>query len=74
MPNVVQFHRLSGEIDCRMRAVARDMQSRDEMRRQMMPEVDPYDVSSRSGMVTIGYTTGLRLDQLLSEHLLSEYL
>ena len=64
MPNVMEVHRLSGDIDYLMRAVVPDMQSYDEMYKQMIASVDLYDVSSSFSMEKIKYTTALPLDHL----------
>jgi Lrp/AsnC family transcriptional regulator len=49
MPNVMEVHRMSGEVDYLIRAVVPDMQSYDEMYKEM---------------ITIKYTTALPLDYL----------
>ena len=64
MPNVMEVHRLSGDIDYLIRAVAPDVRAYDQMYRQMISEVDLYDVSSSFSMETIKYTTALPLDHL----------
>jgi len=64
MPNVMEVHRLSGDIDYLMRAVVPDMRSYDEMYKEMIANVDLYDVSSSFSMEKIKYTTALPLDQL----------
>ena len=64
MPNVMEVHRLSGDIDYLMRAVVPDMQSYDEMYKEMIAKVDLYDVSSSFSMEKIKYTTALPLDHL----------
>ena len=64
MPNVMEVHRLSGDIDYLMRAVVPDMRSYDEMYKEMIASVDLYDVSSSFSMETIKYTTALPLDHL----------
>lgn len=64
MPNVMEVHRLSGDIDYLIRAVAPDVRSYDEMYREMIAKVDLYDVSSSFSMETIKYTTALPLDHL----------
>ena len=64
MPNVMEVHRLSGDIDYLMRAVVPDMQSYDEMYKQMIASIDLYDVSSSFSMEKIKYTTALPLDHL----------
>tara|TARA_R110002096_G_scaffold154_11_gene801 strand:+ start:7306 stop:7764 length:459 start_codon:yes stop_codon:yes gene_type:complete len=64
MPNVMEVHRLSGDIDYLMRAVVPDMRSYDEMYKNMIANIDLYDVSSSFSMETIKYTTALPLDHL----------
>ncbi len=64
MPNVMEVHRLSGDIDYLVRAVVPDMQSYDEMYKEMISSVDLYDVSSSFSMETIKYTTALPVDHL----------
>jgi len=64
MPNVMEVHRLSGDIDYLIRAVVPDMRSYDEMYKDMIAKVDLYDVSSSFSMETIKYTTALPLDHL----------
>ena len=64
MPNVMEVHRLAGDIDYLIRAVVPDMRSYDEMYKNMISKVDLYDVSSSFSMETIKYTTALPLDHL----------
>jgi len=64
MPNVMEVHRLAGNVDYLIRAVVPDMQSYDEMYKEMISKVDLYDVSSSFSMETIKYTTALPLDHL----------
>ena len=64
MPNVMEVHRLSGDIDYLVRAVVPDMRSYDEMYKNMIASIDLYDVSSSFSMETIKYTTALPLDHL----------
>ncbi len=64
MPNVMEVHRLSGDIDYLIRAVVPDMRSYDEMYKKMIADVDLYDVSSSFSMEKIKYTTALPLDHL----------
>ncbi len=64
MPNVMEVHRLSGDIDDLIRAVVPDMQSYDEMYKDMIASVHLYDVSSSFSMEKIKYTTALPLDHL----------
>ena len=64
MPNVMEVHRLSGEVDYLLRAVVPDMRSYDEMYKEMIAKVDLFDVSSSFSMETVKYTTALPLDYL----------
>ena len=64
MENVMEVHRLRGDLDYRIRAVVPDMRSYDEMYKEMIAKVDLYDVSSSFSMETIKYTTALPLHQL----------
>jgi Lrp/AsnC family transcriptional regulator len=64
MPNVMEVHRMSGDVDYLIRAVVPDMNRCDEMYREMIAKVNLFDVSSSSSMETIKYTTALPLDYL----------
>jgi len=65
-PNIMEVHRLSGDIDYLIRAVVPDMDSYDQMYKEMIAKVDLYDVSSSFSMETIKYTTTLPLKNLPS--------
>ena len=64
MPNVMEVHRLSGDVDYLIRAVVPDMNRYDEMYKELISRVNLYDVSSSFSMETIKYTTALPLDYL----------
>jgi len=64
MPNVLEVHRMSGDIDYLMRAVVPDMQSYDAMYRDLIKNVKLGDVSSSFSMETLKYSTALPLDYL----------
>ena len=64
MPNVMEVHRMSGEIDYLMRSVVPDMSSYDAMYLDMIKNLDLSDVSSSFSMETIKYSTALPLDYL----------
>ena len=64
MPNVMEVHRMSGEIDYLMRSVVPDMSSYDAMYLDMIENIDLSDVSSSFSMETIKYSTALPLDYL----------
>lgn len=64
MPNVMEVHRMSGDVDYLMRAVVPDMKSYDAMYRELIGNVSLFDVSSSFSMETIKYSTALPLDYL----------
>ncbi|MBT8078095.1 MAG: Lrp/AsnC family transcriptional regulator [Gammaproteobacteria bacterium] len=64
MPNVMEVHRMSGDVDYLMRAVVPDMKSYDDMYKELIGKVNLFDVSSSFSMETIKYTTALPLDYL----------
>ncbi len=64
MPNVMEVHRMSGDIDYLMRAVVPDMRSYDAMYLEMIKNINLSDVSSSFSMETIKYSTALPLDHL----------
>ena len=64
MPNVMEVHRMSGDVDYLIRAVVPDMNRYDEMYKELISKVNLYDVSSSFSMETIKYTTALPLDYL----------
>ena len=56
-PEVVEFYRMSGDIDYLMRVVVRDIAAYDEFYKRLIEQVDLYDVSSSFAMEQIKYTT-----------------
>ena len=62
MPNVMEVHRMSGDVDYLIRAVVPDMKSYDAMYREMISRVKLFDVSSSFSMETIKYTTALPIE------------
>ncbi len=64
MPNVMEVHRMSGEIDYLMRSVVPDMRSYDTMYLDMINNMDLSDVSSSFSMETIKYSTALPLGSI----------
>ena len=64
MPNVMEVHRLSGDVDYLVRAVVPDMNRYDEMYKELISRINLYDVSSSFSMETIKYSTALPLDYL----------
>lgn len=61
-PEVMEFYRMSGEIDYLMRVVVPDIASYDAFYRRLIQKVDIQDVSSSFAMERIKYTTVLPLD------------
>lgn len=60
-PEVVEFYRMSGEIDYLMRVVVPDIRSYDAFYRRLIRKIDIQDVSSSFAMERIKYTTELPL-------------
>ncbi|MDA0333428.1 MAG: Lrp/AsnC ligand binding domain-containing protein, partial [Proteobacteria bacterium] len=64
MPEVVEFYRMSGEVDYLLRVVVPDMASYDKFYRKLIANVQLTDVSSSFAMEEIKYTTALPLPEL----------
>jgi Lrp/AsnC family transcriptional regulator len=56
---VVEFYRMSGEVDYLLRVVVPDTTTYDEVDKRPISLVDLYDVSSSFAMERIKYTTAL---------------
>lgn len=52
IPEILEFHRTSGQIDYLLRVVARDMRHYDEIYKRLIREVDFADISSTFVMET----------------------
>lgn len=52
IPEILEFHRTSGEVDYLLRVVARDMRHYDEIYKRLIREVDFADISSTFVMET----------------------
>ena len=61
IPEILEFHRTSGDIDYLLRIVARDMRHYDEIYRRLIREVDFADLSSTFVMETFKAGTELPL-------------
>jgi Lrp/AsnC family transcriptional regulator len=59
---VVEFYRMSGEIDYLLRVVVPDIASYDDFYKRLIAKIDIRDVSSAFAMEQIKYTTELPLD------------
>ncbi len=59
IPEILEFHRTSGDLDYLLRIVARDMRHYDEVYQQLIRKVDFADVSSTFVMETFKSDTPL---------------
>jgi Lrp/AsnC family transcriptional regulator len=64
MPEVVEFHRMSGDIDYMMKVVVPDIPAYDAFYKRLIAKIDLSDVSSSFAMEEIKSTTALPLDYL----------
>ena len=64
MPEVVEFYRMSGEVDYLLRVVVPDMAAYDTFYRKLIANVQLTDVSSSFAMEEIKYTTALPLPEI----------
>ena len=63
MPEVVEFYRMSGEVDYLLRVVVPDMAAYDKFYRKLITNVQLTDVSSSFAMEEIKFTTALPLPE-----------
>ena len=63
MPEVVEFYRMSGEVDYLLRVVVPDMAAYDKFYRELITNVQLTDVSSSFAMEEIKFTTALPLPE-----------
>ena len=61
MPEVVEFYRMSGDVDYLLRVVVGDMRQYDAFYKKLIGKVKLTDVSSSFAMEQIKYTTALPL-------------
>lgn len=64
-PEVVEFYRMSGQVDYLLRVVVPDIASYDNFYKRLIAEVDIADVSSSFAMEQIKFTTKLPLTYAL---------
>lgn len=64
-PEVVEFYRMSGEVDYLLRVVVPDIAAYDAFYKRMIARIEIRDVSSAFAMEQIKNTTQLPLDYLL---------
>jgi Lrp/AsnC family transcriptional regulator len=60
-PEVVDFYRLSGDVDYLIRAVVSDIRAYDDLYQRLIAKIDLHDVSSMFTMEQIKSTTELPL-------------
>ena len=62
MPEVVEFYRMSGDIDYLLRVVVPTVEAYDAFYKRLIAKIELSDVSSSFAMEQIKYTTALPLD------------
>ena len=66
-PEVVEFYRMSGDVDYLLKVVVPDIGAYDAFYKRMIAKIEIRDVSSAFAMEQIKYTTELPLDYMLIE-------
>ncbi len=61
-PEVVEFYRMSGQVDYLLRVVVPDIESYDQFYKKLISKIELSDVSSVFAMEQIKFTTELPLD------------
>lgn len=61
-PEVVEFYRMSGQVDYLLRVVVPDIEAYDAFYKKLIGKIDISDVSSSFAMEQIKYTTALPLN------------
>ncbi|MCV0377805.1 Lrp/AsnC family transcriptional regulator [Nitratireductor sp.] len=64
-PEVVEFYRMSGDVDYLLRVVVPDIAAYDTFYKKLIGKIEIRDVSSTFAMEQIKYTTELPLDYLV---------
>lgn len=59
IPEIVEFYRMSGEIDYMLRVIVPDIAAFDEVYKTLISRIDLADVSSSFAMEEIKYTTAV---------------
>lgn len=63
-PEVVEFYRMSGQVDYLLRVVVPDIEAYDAFYKRLIAKIDIADVSSAFAMEQIKYTTALPLSYI----------
>ena len=66
-PEVVEFYRMSGQVDYLLRVVVPDIERYDGFYKRLISKIELSDVSSAFAMEQIKYTTALPLEYALVE-------
>lgn len=66
-PEVVEFYRMSGDVDYLLRIVVPDIAAYDAFYQKLIQKIEIRDVSSSFAMEQIKYTTELPLDYMVLE-------
>ncbi len=66
-PEVVEFYRMSGDVDYLLRVVVPDIAAYDAVYKRLITKIDIRDVSSAFAMEQIKYTTELPLEYMSIE-------
>jgi Lrp/AsnC family transcriptional regulator, cysteine-sensing transcriptional activator len=66
-PEVVEFYRMSGQVDYLLRVVVPDIERYDTFYKRLISRIDLSDVSSAFAMEEIKFTTALPLDYAAEE-------
>lgn len=64
---VVEFYRMSGEVDYLLRVVVPDIAAFDDFYKRLIAKIEIRDVSSAFAMEQIKYTTEMPLDYMVTE-------
>ena len=67
IPEVVEFYRMSGDVDYLLRVVVPDIAAYDAFYKRLIAKIEIRDVSSAFAMEQIKYTTQLPLDYMMLE-------
>ena len=62
IPQIVEFYRMSGDVDYLLRVVVPDIKGYDAVYQRLIRDIELSDVSSSFAMEQIKYTTALPLD------------
>ena len=65
IPEVVEFYRMSGDVDYLLRVVVPDIAAYDAFYKRLIQKIEIRDVSSSFAMEQIKYTTELPLDYMV---------